>query len=149
MRGLLALGDIIFELRTLPLQSTERTLVYRYAEQLPVGAAPQYQYLGPGSNTLTLAGVLYPEITGGPVHLDALAALAATGQPAILIDGTGRSHGEWLITRITDTRTHFFADGVAQKIDFTVALTFVADQQPRRDILGGQGYDPADFEGYA
>ena len=41
----------------------------------------------------------------------------------MLVDGTGRIWGLWVINRIDETQTLFSGNGVPQKIAFTLQLT--------------------------
>ncbi|HGE8506339.1 TPA: phage tail protein, partial [Serratia marcescens] len=44
-----------------------------------------------------------------------------------LIEGTGVIYGMFVIDSITETRTEFFADGKAKKIEFTLSLKKVSE----------------------
>ncbi|MNV93983.1 Phage P2 GpU [compost metagenome] len=60
--------------------------------------------------------------------------MADTGKSWPLIEGTGRILGTWVIESINETRTLFFRDGAARRIEFTIALKRIDDG--RADILG-------------
>jgi len=124
---LMTLGLFVFQTDTIPYASVARDSAWRWPSQDRAGAAPAYQYTGPGEDRLTLTGTLMPEITGGPVQLDTLRRMAAEGKAWLLIDGLGRRRGTWIVTAVRETRTHMFADGVARKIEFTLDLTRYSD----------------------
>ena len=56
-----------------------------------------------------------------------LQAMADTGDAWPLIEGTGRIYGLYVIESLQTTRTLFFQDGAARRIDFSLSLKRVAD----------------------
>ncbi|WP_110710516.1 phage tail protein [Salinicola sp. CR57] len=131
---LMALGMFVFETRSVPYQQLQRASAWRHAAQSRVGARPAYQYLGPGSDTLTLSGILLPEFTGGRLELDVLRQMASQGNAWPLIEGTGRQYGLWVITQVDETSSELLRDGTAGKIEFFLSLEHVDDD--RTDLLG-------------
>ena len=119
---MLALGMFVFERRTLPYQSMQRSKDYRWASNDRVGKPPAYQFLGEGETSFQLAGTLYPAITGGRITLIAAQLMADEGRAWPLIEGTGNIYGMFIIDKISTTHTEFFSDGAARKIDFTLSL---------------------------
>lgn len=122
---MLALGMFVFQLQTLPYQSLQRDVDYRWPSNSRVGQRPAMQFLGVNEEKITLSGSLLPEITGGRLSLLALNLMADEGRAWSLLDGSGTIYGMFVINSVTETYTEFFADGSAQKIDFTVSLTRV------------------------
>ncbi|EYU14655.1 phage tail protein [Photorhabdus aegyptia] len=94
-----ALGLFVFMLKTTPYQSLQHQQSWRYGFNNRVGARPAFQFMGPNNDTITLSGALYPEITGGM----------------------------FIIASIDQTKSEFFTDGTARKIDFTVTVRRVDD----------------------
>lgn len=127
---LATLGYFVFENKTAPFSSVSRQTDQRWRMQDRAGAAPAAQYLGPGEDTLTIEGTLYPELTGGPVHLDRLRTMADSGRAWILLDGQGRHQGRWFITSVNETRSYLLSNGLARKIDFSLALSRYWDSDP-------------------
>jgi phage protein U len=119
---LLSLGMFVFQLRTVPYETLKRTTEYRWSASNRFGKAPAHQFLGPGEDELTIDGTLMPELTGGPAHLDKLREMAAKGKAWILTAGNGDVLGKWFIAKIDDNRSHFVSNGLARKIEFTIAL---------------------------
>jgi phage protein U len=140
---MLAYGYFIFNLYTVPYQSLQQEQVWRHAANQRVGARPAYQFLGAGEQTITLTGTLVPELTGGRVSLELLTKMADTGQAYPLIEGSGVFHGLFVASSISQTRTEFFSDGAARKIEFTVTLTRVDDRD--RGLLGVLDVSDLDF----
>ncbi len=131
---MMALGLFVFGLDTAPYQQLQRQTSWRHPSSSRVGQRPARQYIGPGDDTVTLSGTLYPEITGGKVTLSMLRFMAETGKAWPLIEGTGDFYGFFVIEDLSETSSIFFADGAARKIDFSLKLTRVDDDVP--DIVG-------------
>ena len=118
-------GLFVFELRTAPYQTLTHSRDWRHVKNDRVGKRAKYQYIGAGDDEITLAGTLYPEITGGDVSLALLETAGYIARPLPLIEGTGTIYGLYVITHLETERTEFFADGKAKKIDFTLSLSRV------------------------
>lgn len=124
---MMALGFFVFSLHTAAYQEMQRQLAWRHASVPRVGDRPASQYVGPDDETITLNGVLLPELAGARISLDVLQAMADTGDAWPLIEGTGRIYGLYVIEGLQTTRTLFFPDGAARRIDFAISLKRVAD----------------------
>ncbi|TDB52644.1 MULTISPECIES: phage tail protein [Photorhabdus] len=122
-----ALGLFVFMLKTTPYQSLQHQQSWRYGFNNRVGARPAFQFMGPNNDTITLSGALYPEITGGRLSLLALQLMAESGKAWSFLDGSGTIYGMFIIESIDQTKSEFFTDGTARKIDFTVTLRRVDD----------------------
>lgn len=119
---LMALGLFVFEVKTLPFQSRQRSTSWRWASNNRLGARPAYQHMGQGDDQITLSGSLAPGITGGANQLNDLRDMADKGMAWVLMQGDGVRQGFWFIESIEETGSFFFADGSARKIDFRVQL---------------------------
>lgn len=131
---LMALGMFVFETRSVPYQQLQRATEWRHASQSRVGDRPAYQFIGPGTDTITLSGTLLPEYTGGRLDLDDIRDMADQGKAWPLVEGTGRQYGLWVITKVDETSSVLFRDGAAAKIEFSLSLEHVDDD--RTDLLG-------------
>jgi phage protein U len=131
---MMALGLFVFATQTLPYQQLQRTTSWRHPSNSRLGLRPARQFLGPGDDSITLSGTLYPELTGGRVSLAMVRAMAETGRAWPLIEGSGAFYGLWVIESVDETGSVFFADGSARKIDFSLKLARVDDEQV--DMLG-------------
>lgn len=131
---MMALGLFVFATATLPYQQLQRTTSWRHPSNSRLGRRPARQFLGPGDDSITLSGTLYPELTGGRVSLAMVRAMAETGRAWPLIEGSGAFYGLWVIESVDETGSVFFADGSARKIDFSLKLARVDDEQV--DMLG-------------
>ena len=63
---MLALGFFVFSLHTLAYQDFQRQMAWRHASVPRVGARPASQFVGPDDETISLQGVLLPEVAGPP-----------------------------------------------------------------------------------
>ncbi|MDN6874648.1 phage tail protein [Pseudomonas citronellolis] len=131
---MLALGMFVFSLHTAAYQEMQRQTDWRHPSTNRVGAQPARQFLGRGEDAITLPGVLLPELAGTVLSLDALRTMADTGKAWSLVEGSGRVLGLWVIEKITETRTLFFPDGAARRIEFSIELKRIDDG--RVDLIG-------------
>jgi len=131
---MMALGMFIFSLPTLAYQELQRQTDWRHPSSSRVGTNPARQFAGRGDDAITLPGVVLPELAGTPISLDALRYMADTGKAWPLVEGTGRILGIWVIESITETRSLFFQDGAARRIEFSIKLTRIDDG--KIDMLG-------------
>lgn len=122
---MLALGMFVFMRQTLPYQSIQRDTDYRWPSNSRVGLRDTFQFLGPGEETVTLSGVLYPELTGGKLTMTMLRLMADEGRAWPLIDGTGTIYGMFIIKNVSETGSLLFSDGTPRRTDFTLKLTRV------------------------
>lgn len=119
---MMALGMFVFMLQTVPYQDFQHQMAWRHPSNARIGLRPISQFLGPDEESITLSGVLYPELTGGKVSLMALQLMAETGKAWSLIEGSGAIHGMFVIESLSRTKSIFFSDGSARKIEFTLTL---------------------------
>ncbi|WP_165667417.1 phage tail protein [Metapseudomonas otitidis] len=131
---MMALGMFVFSLHTLAYQELQRQTEWRHPSSSRVGTNPARQFAGRGDDTLTLPGILLPELAGSLLSLDALREMANTGKAYPMVEGSGRILGLWVIERVSETRTLFFPDGTPRRIEFSLGLTRVDDG--RTDLLG-------------
>ncbi|MDR4896715.1 phage tail protein [Yersinia kristensenii] len=119
---MMAFGMFVFMLQTVPYQDFQHQMAWRHPSNARIGKRPGSQFLGPDEESITLSGVLYPELTGGKVSLMALQLMAETGKAWSLIEGNGAIHGMFVIESLSRTKSLFFSDGSARKIEFTLTL---------------------------
>jgi len=130
MSQMMALGLFVFSLPTLAYQQLQRQRAWQHASHPRIGRRAAYQYTGPGEESLTLSGLIAPDLTGTPASLQELQTLADTGQPLPLVDGTGKVYGAYVITQLNETQRLFYPDGRARKIEFELSLVRVDDPLP-------------------
>lgn len=131
---MMALGMFVFSLETLAYQEFQRQTEWRHGSTSRIGINPARQYLGRGDDSIALPGVLLPALAGTQLSLDTLRTMADTGKAWPLVEGTGKIYGTWIIESLSETRTLFFRDGQARRIEFTLTLKRIDDG--RVDLLG-------------
>lgn len=122
---MMALGLFVFTLETAPYQNFQQQISWRHPANNRVGRRPARQFLGPDDEIITLSGVLLPELTGGDNTIDVLRAMADAGLSYVLIEGSGRYYGMFVIESLEVTRTLFFQDGKARRIEFSLKVARV------------------------
>ncbi|VTT34931.1 phage tail protein [Erwinia aphidicola] len=119
---MMILGMFVFQRRTLPFQTMTHQSAYRWAAGSRIGSRPAQQFLGVGDESITLAGELRPEITGGVPSLAILKGMAESGRVWPLLSGEGIPYGIFVIEAVNGVHTDLLANGAAQKISFTLQL---------------------------
>ena len=125
-------GMFVFQLSTLPHQQIQQSRNWTHVKNERLNRSASWQYIGAGDDTITLSGLLYPEITGGEVSLTALTSQAYVGRPWPLIDGVGQIYGMYVITGLNTTRSELDRYGRARKIEFTVTFERVDEDLRER-----------------
>ena len=131
---MLALGMFVFSLSTAAYQELQRQTEWRHASNNRIGTVPARQFLGRGDDTITLPGVILPELAGSTLSLDAIRLMANTGKAWPMVEGSGRIYGLWIIDSLSETKTLFFRDGTPRRIEFSISLKRIDDD--RIDLLG-------------
>ena len=121
------LGLFVFQLKSSSYQQLQHSDAERWESKEVSGKRANWQHIGPGEDTVSLSGVLYPEITGGDTSLDKLRAMKNIGKSWIFMLGNGRIMGMYIINSIEETHQLFFRNGKARKVDFNLKLTRVDD----------------------
>ncbi|PDO84705.1 phage tail protein [Kosakonia pseudosacchari] len=122
---MMVFGMFVFMLRTTPYQQLRHSQEWRHVKNERVNQSASWQYIGVGDDTVTLDGVLYPEITGGNLSLSALETIGFAGRPWPLIEGDGRIYGMYVLTRLERGKSEFDQYGNPKKIEFTLSLNRV------------------------
>jgi phage protein U len=131
-RPLFQLGSFQFDLPNGAPQTVDRDAAYRWEEQGRLLRDPAQQFVGPGSQTMTLDGVLYPGFSGRQSTLEQLRDIARTGKPQMLTDGLGKVYGLWAIKQVREGKNTFAPGGGARQISFSVQLVYYAQDNPGR-----------------
>ena len=131
---MMTLGLFVFSLETLAYQEFQRQTAWIHGKTSRIGTNPARQFQGRDDDTITLSGVLLPGLAGKALSLEALRMMGDTGKAWPLIEGTGKIYGLWIIENLQETKTLFFRDGAARRIEFTMTLQRIDDG--RIDMLG-------------
>lgn len=119
---MMQLGAFQFSISTAAYKELRRRTEYRWASQDRFGKMPALQFTGPGSDAITLTGVIYTEYRGGIGQLNSMRALAATGTPQRMVDGTGNLLGKFVIESVEEGQSVFAGQGQPRKQEFTLQL---------------------------
>ncbi|MEV8467305.1 phage tail protein [Fluviibacterium sp. DFM31] len=119
---MMGLGAFRFGVNQSSYQALRRVADYRWAHLDRAGRAPAAQFLGPGVQTITLDGVIYPHFKGGLRQVEGMRLAARAGQPMVLVDGLGWVLDQWVITRVDERKGVFLRDGAPRRIAFSVTL---------------------------
>lgn len=119
---MMTLGEFQFSITTAAYQELTRTREWRWPTQERFMQNQALQFVGPGGDTISLPGVIYPEYRGGLGQVEAMAALADKGMPLDMISGTGVVLGRWVIERLEEKHSTFAVQGVGRKQEFTLGL---------------------------
>lgn len=124
----MSLGYFVFMRLTIPYQDTSREMNWSHVQNDVVGAMPKSQFTGKAGETMEISAELRPEITGGKMSILALEMMAEQGSAYPLISGsTFMVLGWFVIDRISEQETTFFADGTPRAISFSMSLKRVDD----------------------
>lgn len=126
---LMSLDQFVFGMSTLAHQELQRQTQWKHASNARVGARSGRQFTGPGDDTITISGVLVPELAGNLSSLDDVRAMADKGQAYVLVDGAGTVFGAYLITGMHQTGSHIDANGLPRRVDFSITLERTDDNR--------------------
>lgn len=119
---MMQLGSFQFSIDTATHQELTRSTMYRWAEQETYGVRPTSQYTGPGKETITLKGVIFPEFRGGFDQINSMRGMASMGTPHMLITGEGVLMGRWCIEQIDESQAILDTAGRPRRQEFTLQL---------------------------
>ncbi|MEX3614178.1 MAG: phage tail protein [Burkholderia gladioli] len=124
---LVSLGGFVFSLEIAPFHELQRQRTWKHVKNSRVGARDGSQYVGQGTDSITITGMILTGEIGSPLSLDTLAKMADVGEAYVLVDGTGTVYGAFTIEEMHETQAFHNFLGVAQKIEFTLTLNRVDD----------------------
>jgi phage protein U len=140
---LLTLGKYQFEMATAAHDSLQRSKSYRWASQQRLGREPASQFVGPGKETISLKGKIYPHFRGGLEQVGQMREEADKGEPLSLVNGRGINMGQWCIKSISDTEKQLIGPGLPRCIDFSLTLEAYG---PDSDTATGNGDSGGGFD---
>lgn len=126
---MMSLGQFVFSLGTAAYQDLQRQTQWRHPSSNRVGVRPARQFAGQGDDSITMAGLIAPDVTGKIESLDTLREMGDSGSGWPLVEGTGRVYGQFVIEGLTEGQTLHFQDGAPRRIDFSLSLQRVDDDR--------------------
>lgn len=124
-RHLLTLGMFVFGMDSLPYQQLQHSIEWRHGSTERHMTRPASQFLGPGTETISIAGLCVPEIAGSYGAFETLRAMGDTGDDYTLLDGFGRVLGDFQIARLEQEHLSVMAGGIPRHIGFRLELVRV------------------------
>lgn len=126
MRNYMArLGEFMFSIDTAAFQDLQRRSSYKWPEVERIGRKPARQFTGPGSDSISLRGVILPHYRGGLGQVAQMREMAGNGLPLPFIycsEQAGQYLGRWCILEIDEGRSVFFDNGAPRRIEFSLTL---------------------------
>ena len=126
---MMMLGSYPFMIETAAYEQLSRESAWRWKSQSRIGRKPAQQYLGPDAQTIRMNGYILPEFAGGQGQMAQIRSSGDKGQPLKLVDGRGFVWGDFVITSLSETQTHFSPTGLPKRIDFQITLQEYGDDQ--------------------
>lgn len=132
---MMTLGGFQFGINTAAYQELSKNSEWRWPSQDRFGLPPALQFVGPGAESITLPGIVYPEWRGGVGQIETMRTQASNGEPLAMISGQGEYLGLWVIEWIEEKHSVFGDAGVARKQEFTLKLKRFYDQRAAMPAL--------------
>lgn len=116
---LLSIGPVIFD-QVVNATDYDRTTAQDFARKDVVGARKPFEAVGPGDDTLTINGAVFPDHLGGRTAPGLLRAMADEQAPQLILWGDGSLAGWWVVTEVRERGSYLAADGHARMVEMTV-----------------------------
>jgi phage protein U len=143
---MMQLGAFKFSLSTAAYQAFSHSTSFRWQGIERYGQIPAQQYTGPGEESITISGDIYPSFAGGTGQLNSMRAEAYKGTALTLVDGNGFAWGKWVILSIEEAQEVFFSDGTPRKMSFNLKLTrYNEDVALSKGGSSGSGINASDI----
>ncbi len=133
---MMILGNYRFSIDSAAYQTFARSTEYRWEELQRLGKESAMQFLGNGTDSITLEGTIYPQFKGGVQQIENMRSQAGQGVPLMLISGNGTAFGRWCITSVTEHQETFMKDGSPRKVTFSITLKKYGEDNQN----GSKGY---------
>lgn len=116
-----------FNLDTAAFDELQRRTAYRWAAQERLTRDMAQQAVGPGEDTLTIKGAVFPLFRGGISQLDTLRTIGRLLLPVSLTTGYGAVLGNWCLRKVDEDQSALLAGGIPRKQAFTLEFTKYGD----------------------
>lgn len=125
------LGRHVFGLTTASVDTLNRVWNFRWASQDRLGLHPTKQFTGPGNQTFSIPGMIYPGEIGDPYFIEEIAKDGDKGHPLLLVTNikdVGRVYGYWCLEGCQETSGNLDYRNQARTISFSLSLSFYGDR---------------------
>jgi len=119
---LYSLGSLSIEVAPFNVHEVTESGSPDYAAKPVVGAEQPLEFVGEGSNEMTLSGRLFPMSLGGLDELELLTQMRVSGKPQYLMRGDGTPRGWWVITNVNTRSAYLGRVGIGKQIDVSISL---------------------------
>ena len=142
------LGSIVFSISTRSFEELQRKCEYRWATMERLGRRPAKQWIGVGTDDITISGVVFPLLETGTSsvvgigQIEEMRKLAEEGNPQDLVDGMGKILGRFVIESIDETASHHLDNGAPRQQEYSLSLSRYGEDGPdmsRTPMLAGGG----------
>jgi phage protein U len=118
----MALGPFGFESMRFGYDKVDRNLSTRWAQIQTVGGLNRPQWTGGEGDTVTIAGVVFPEEFGGLDSLEGVRSAAMSGKVLPLVTLGGNVFGMYVIEGVMEDQTFHDFRGLPRKDVFSIEL---------------------------
>lgn len=123
---MMRLGSYRFAMDTAAYNEMTRSTAYRWAS-VDTLSGPDFQFMGPGEDAMTLSGIVYPHFMGGIGQVAAMRSEAAKGKPLLMTDGLGKVLGYWIIKNVRETGQKMASGGIPRRQTFALELSYYGE----------------------
>lgn len=125
---MMKLGGFAFTVATAAYRSLQRSTQWRWAAQERIGQHDALQFVGRGTDTISLNGTIVPSYRGaGGGQVDNLRSQGNQEIPLLLVAGTGKVLGFWVVEEVTETQDIHYKDGMPRRQQFSIRLRYYGD----------------------
>ena len=114
-------GGVQFTVDTLAIDGIDRDTEFRLSQQDRLGDSTNWQFIGPGTQKITIKGEANHLIGGSMFQTDKLISIGSLGKPKNLVIGP-KNVGKFLLQSIKDGFGNIVDDGRAITNKFTLTL---------------------------
>lgn len=137
---MLRIGNVELGLKGPAYDSFVHKAGMEWATQPRWGRAPAKQLTGVSDETITISGDIYTLFNNlGIGQVQKLEAAMLEGSPQLVIDGTGRKYGYFVIDEVEDSRMKFIDTGAPQKQSFSLKMSRYGEDTQESGLSEGNG----------
>lgn len=119
---LMSLDQYLFEVWGTNVDRASQKDSWNWVEHETAVDIPDLEYTGAGAPTAGLSGMIFPFVYGELGAIEKLRNLGRQARPMILMDGTGKKWGHYVITGLEQNNESLAMDGIPRKITWRLDL---------------------------